>query len=224
MDDILNPQYRSDSQYATKTHKDIRRHVLYHETMNLRSRNRVAAMRATQRIALQRFRAKGFEQVTIEEIAEAAGMAASTVFRHFGTKEQLVLWEEHEAELDRQLESRLAKQTPLAALRDAFIETLAGRYEEDLDFQLRRIQYIYATADLHAAAIEASFQSRSELAAALKSCLSRKNRHVADLLAGAALLALDVAMERWQAGDARESLSSHIQSAFDELTQLETIS
>ena len=191
--------------------------------MSLRERNRMASMRTTQRIALEQFSRSGFDAVTVEQIASEAGMAASTVFRHFGTKEQLVLWDEHVAMLERSLGRRLGKQSPLSAICEAFIETLASCYEEDLAFQLSRVKFIYATPALHAAAIEADYAARTELSAALGRVLSKQNAPAAGLLAGAALLALDVAIERWQAKDAKLSLADCIADAFADLARLDTL-
>lgn len=191
--------------------------------MGLRERNRVSAMRATQRLALQRFVSEGFAAVTVESIAMDSGMAASTVFRHFGSKENLVLWDEHDAEIDNDLSSRLGRQPPLLALRDAFKETLAQRYTDDLDFQLQRVQYIYATKELHGAAVEADYQARAELTSALNSTLSKPHKNNAALVAGAALLALEIAIDRWQASDAGLPLTQCIDEEFSNLLRLEDV-
>lgn len=191
--------------------------------MGLRERNRVSAMRSTQRVALKRFLNEGFDQVTVESIAAEVGMAASTVFRHFGTKEHLILWDEHEVEIDQAIARNLAQQPPLLALRDAFNESLAERYSTELDFQLQRIRYIYATTELHAAAVEADYRARAELARALESTLSSSHRKSATLVAGAALLALDIALDQWQATNAEHPLKDCINNAFQNLLRLEKI-
>lgn len=188
--------------------------------MGLRERNRRAAMRETQRVALRRFRADGFDEVRVEEIAEEVGIAASTIYRHFGTKEQLVLWDEHDTEIDAALGRHLGKQPPLLAIRDALIESLAERYQGDLDFELDRVSYIYETEQLHAAAVEDDFRDRDELTTALRSVLPRRERAAAALVAGAALLALDVAMERWQADRGETPLQACIVEAFATLERL----
>lgn len=191
--------------------------------MNLRERNRISAMRSAQRVALTRFINEGFDQVTVESIAAEVGMAASTVFRHFGTKERLVLWDEHDAEIDKAIGRHLTKQPPLLALRDAFNESLVARYSSEQAFQLQRVSYIFATTELHAAAVEADYRARAELTNALQSTLSRRHRKSAALIAGAALLALDIALERWQAGKAKDSLKKCIDDAFGDLLRLEEI-
>ena len=169
------------------------------------------------------FETNGFGAVTVASIADEVGMAASTLYRHFPTKEHLVLWDEHDPVIDRALEQRLGKQRPLEAIRDAFVEELSSAYEGDVDFQLRRIKYIYATEQLHAAAVEADLTARAELAVGLAHFLSRKNRSAAPIMAGAALVALDVAFERWAQSDGKTPLRSLVASAFDQLEDLTTI-
>ncbi|ROR72363.1 TetR family transcriptional regulator [Bogoriella caseilytica] len=51
-------------------------------------------MRHVQSVALGLFLERGFEAVTVEEVAERSEVSASTVYRYFGTKEGLVLHDE----------------------------------------------------------------------------------------------------------------------------------
>jgi len=189
--------------------------------VSLRQRNRINAMRHTQRVALPMFINQGFDSVTVSDIATEVEVAASTIYRHFDTKEAIVLWDEHDAAIDEALTHRLEKNHPaLPAIRDVFVETLGARYHDDLEFQLQRIKYIYATEQLHAAAVEADFSNRAELIRALEHFLSKKHKSAAGIIAGSALLALDVAMDEWQKHDAKKPLSSLIATAFDQLEHL----
>jgi AcrR family transcriptional regulator len=191
--------------------------------VSLRERNRTNAKVLVQRTGLALFYEHGFDEVTVGRIADAAGMAASSVYRHFPTKEDIVLWDEHDEAIDEALTRQLKKLPPLQAMRTVFVETLGHRYDADIEFQLQRIKYIYATEQIHAAAIEADLRNRIELSDGLRHALGRKNRDAAPILAGAALLAVDVAVERWQANDANKPLSVYLNGAFDALTTMATI-
>jgi len=191
--------------------------------VTLRQRNRLNAMRTTQRAALAMFIERGFDKVTVGEIADEVDMAASTIYRHFSTKEAIVIWDEHDSAIDTALAAALKVLAPLEALRSAFANELSTRYDADLDFQLKRIQYIYATEQLHAAALEADLRNRGDLTQALEHFLSKPNRPAATVIAGAALLALDVAIDRWQTENAKRPLAVHIAETFDHLKHLGTL-
>lgn len=195
--------------------------------VGLRERNRRTAMRDTQREALRLFRDRGFTNVSVDEIAANLGMAPSTVFRHFGTKEALVLWDQHDSALEAALTKNLIESvktgSPFYALRDVFIDTLASRYRDDLEFELQRVRLIYRTEALHAAAIEAQFAEREELTAALKQLLTPSHKSAASLLAGAALLALDSAVEAWQAANGKADLGTLVHDAFATLESLASV-
>jgi AcrR family transcriptional regulator len=189
-----------------------------------RQRARLAALQETQRVALDLFTERGFDSVTVEDIASSVGMAASTIYRHFGTKEGIVLWHEYDAQIEAALMERLGQLPPLDAIRDALIDVLANQWEGgDDDFQLRRIRFIYQTEQLHAAAVEADFRDRAELEAGLRRILTAPNRDAAPILAGAALLALDVAVDRWQQSNGRRKLADHITEAFRTLADLDDL-
>jgi AcrR family transcriptional regulator len=191
--------------------------------MTLREKNRRRMLYETQREAMKLFLSRGFDSVLVEDIAEAVGVAGSTIYRHFKTKEGIVLWDEHDEALGAGLTDRLSSQAPLEAIRDAFVQTLAKRYQTDFDFQLTRVSFIYATPALHTAAIKADFRAREELTQALAHTLSKKHKAAAQLLAGASLLALDVAMDRWQQGKGKRGLDTLIAAEFDRLAGLAAI-
>lgn len=56
-----------------------------------RERKRLATSAAVRRAALELFLDRGFDAVSVEEVAERADVSPSTVYRHFPTKEDLVL-------------------------------------------------------------------------------------------------------------------------------------
>ena len=62
-----------------------------HNPLPLRERQRAQLVNEVRRVALQLFAERGFDAVTIDDIAARVGASRSTVFRVVDTKESLVL-------------------------------------------------------------------------------------------------------------------------------------
>ena len=86
---------------------------------SLRERKKRATRRRIAEVALRLFAERGFEDVTVAEVAAAADVSVKTVFNYFPTKEDLVLdgREEIEAELVRAVRGRAPGEPVLAAVR-----------------------------------------------------------------------------------------------------------
>lgn len=181
----------------------------------LRKRNRLAAMRTVQSVALDLFEAQSFEEVTVEDIAEAAGVSPSTVYRHFGTKERLVLWDELDERIDTALAAHLGKAEPYASLCRAFVEAHEGLSPAELKLLRRRMQLIDRVDILGAHMAGALEQGRIDLQRALAKVHRRKPDDLKlELTARIALAALLTGLERWQKQGPRSSLPGHLASAF----------
>jgi AcrR family transcriptional regulator len=77
------------------------------------------------RVAVELFAVRGYEQVTVDEIAAAAEMSQRTFFRYFATKDEVVL-EYAEHLTDRVVavfRDRARSEGPVTALRNAFVVT-----------------------------------------------------------------------------------------------------
>jgi AcrR family transcriptional regulator len=77
------------------------------------------------RVAIRLFVEHGFDSVTVDDIAAAAGSSPRTFFRYFATKDEVVL--DYERRLQERLlvalRSRPLEEGPVEALRKAYIET-----------------------------------------------------------------------------------------------------
>jgi AcrR family transcriptional regulator len=84
-----------------------------------RTRKRLATRQKISDIVSRLFVERGFDQVTVDEIAEAADVARMTVFNHFRRKEDMFfdLDEEGREDLLVTLEKRDANISPIEALR-----------------------------------------------------------------------------------------------------------
>ncbi|MGA4844053.1 TetR/AcrR family transcriptional regulator [Streptomyces sp. G45] len=76
--------------------------------------------------ALELFLARGYDQVSIREVADAADVSTTTVFKHFSGKEALVFDQDadREAALVAAVRERAAGQSVLDALRQHALDTL----------------------------------------------------------------------------------------------------
>lgn len=183
------------------------------EVMGLRQRNRLAAMRIVQDTAVALFERNGYDATTIETIAESSGVSTATIYRHFGNKETIVLWDERETVIDGELERRLGRQPPLEAFRDAAIAAFDQR--DDLDLLRRRLKLVYDHPAILGVAAQIEARNRSELAAAFAATRGRRRASINDeVTAAVALTALDVAFTRWQRNNSTRRLARTITDAF----------
>uniref|UniRef100_A0AAU2UXG5 TetR/AcrR family transcriptional regulator n=1 Tax=Streptomyces sp. NBC_00003 TaxID=2903608 RepID=A0AAU2UXG5_9ACTN len=98
--------------------------------MGLRERKRRQTYEAVSETAIALFLERGFDKVSVAEVAAAAGISKPTLFRYFPAKEDLVLhrFADHEDEAARVVAAGRAEGiAPLPALRAHFREGLERR-------------------------------------------------------------------------------------------------
>ncbi|MCF3102317.1 TetR family transcriptional regulator [Streptomyces roseoverticillatus] len=88
--------------------------------MGRRERKKAATRKAIADAALRLFLERGYDEVGIREIADAADVSTTTLFKHFPVKEALVFDEDadHEARLLAAVRERPEGRSIPAALRD----------------------------------------------------------------------------------------------------------
>ncbi|MDJ0380022.1 TetR/AcrR family transcriptional regulator [Streptomyces sp. G-G2] len=102
------------------------------EPLGRRERKKAATRKALADTALRLFLEKGFDQVKVAEIAEAADTALTTLFAHFpGGKEALVL--EDGGEREAALTAAVRERPEGLGILDALRDFLAGRGTFDPD-------------------------------------------------------------------------------------------
>src|SRR4051812_38776518 len=110
----------------------------------LRESWRLQAMRVIQECALDLFDAKGFDSVTIAEVASAADVSPSSIYRYFGTKEGLLVTDEFDQMTPKDLEQLLTLQDPIGSL-----VAIVQRYEapdspeDGAPVAWRRVRYFF---------------------------------------------------------------------------------
>ncbi|MEZ0351709.1 TetR/AcrR family transcriptional regulator [Mycobacterium sp. pR1184] len=102
-------------------------------TGSLRDRRRAQLLTQIQHTAFELFAKHGFDAVTTEEIASAAGISISTYFRHAPTKEGLLVDPVREAigEIVRSYSARPPGESAVEALIQVFV--IRARNADELD-------------------------------------------------------------------------------------------
>ncbi|WP_461058635.1 TetR family transcriptional regulator [Streptomyces pseudoechinosporeus] len=92
----------------------------------LRERKKQRMYQDVSEVAIGLFLERGFDAVSVAEIAAAAEISKPTLFRYFPAKEDLVLhrFADHEDEAARVVDERSEGQSPLDALRVHFLDGL----------------------------------------------------------------------------------------------------
>ncbi len=100
------------------------------ERPNLHELRRTRTRAALRQVALKRFASEGFGNVTVEQLAQEAGVTERTFFRHFPTKEA-VLFQDYDTQVEWLAEA-LAQRPPSESLFDAVFASVAS-YPYDVE-------------------------------------------------------------------------------------------
>lgn len=120
----------------------------------LRERKKAKTRAAIQHEALALFRHQGYETTTMEQIAERAEVAVSTVFRHFPAKEDLVLRDEYDPLLVEAFSAVPPGIKPVEAVRQALGTVLSGLSAEEMADMRDRAALALAVPALRAAMLD----------------------------------------------------------------------
>lgn len=187
--------------------------------MGLREQKVEATRRDIVSAALELFGARGFDETTVEEIAERAVVAPRTIYRHFDSKESIV-FAEFDDETERVIE-RLREhcRTGVSTSRvfDAFVDHFDDRQHNALFRTLARL-----TRENLALANRAE-QWRRELAEGIASataeCEGRDEPSLADHARAAAVVAAcATAITEWTRHGHEPDLAQLVRRAQQALT------
>jgi AcrR family transcriptional regulator len=98
--------------------------------LGLRERKKLRTRQAIREAARRLIERRGYDNTTIEQIAAAAEVSPSTVFRYFPSKESMVLTDDYAASSVEFLLARPADEPPLVALRESLTGMARVLYED----------------------------------------------------------------------------------------------
>ncbi len=173
--------------------------------VGLREQYRRTAMREIQERALDLFDERGFDGVTIEAVAAAAGVSASSVYRYFGTKEGLLAIDEFDAMSDESLVELLDPADPVGSL--VRVVSSFERSSADRDaIARRRIRYFFEVPSVRTAAL-ATLDRAAERLAPMLAAGGRLGGVEARVTANALAFGYFAALEQWYREGASGSIA-----------------
>lgn len=188
----------------------------------LRAQRRAETQRAIQAHAVRLFSERGYDATTVTDVAEAAGVSPMTVYRHFATKEDLVLVDQRERLVAERIAASSAAQ-PLVrrigkALVDAAAALTGGGNGDDPtaneQFLLARLRLMIATPALRAKHLDNNYALQQAIVDALgDGAADPDTAFHAHAAAGACLAAMHTALVRWAEDDGRTELPDLIAKA-----------
>jgi AcrR family transcriptional regulator len=174
-----------------------------------------------QEVALDLFEARGYDAVSIDEIARAAEVGPATIYRNFGTKERIVMWDDYDPMLLEALARELTSPGDvLDAVYRGLSAALAQHYRQDHARILRRTRLILTAPALVQASADDVRVMRERLTELFLTSKRARDRLEARVFAGAITAALESAMEHWLAAGGQDSLAKDIAMAFRRLRHL----
>jgi AcrR family transcriptional regulator len=172
-----------------------------------------------EQAALELYGERGFDQTTVAEIAERAGLTERTFFRHFADKREVLF---SGGELLTDLLARTAAGAPDSATQidaaAAGLNAIGARLQERHDFARERARIIAATPELQ----ERELIKLASMAAALADALHERGiaERAASLVAEVAIAVFRTAFERWVEETNQCELPELIRQSLDELKAL----
>jgi AcrR family transcriptional regulator len=149
-----------------------------------------------QQAALTLYGERGFDNTTVAEIAEHAGLTKRTFFRYFADKREVLFWgsEALEELFVTEVGAAPESSAPLDAVTAA-LDAAAAMFEERRELAARRQQIIAANTELQ----ERELVKLASLAGAVAEALRRRgvDDPAAILTAEAGITVFRVAFERW---------------------------
>ncbi|MFE6024312.1 TetR/AcrR family transcriptional regulator [Streptomyces niveus] len=177
-------------------------------------KTRVAIREATYRLITD----QGYEATTVEQIAAAAEVSPSTVFRYFPTKEDIVLTDEFDPVMEAAIRARPADEPPLESLRAVLRQAVEAILADQPEELLQRSKLMLEIPAVRARMTETMTETSLLLSRAVA---DRTGRDEGDLevrvFTASVMAALREVTIYWAEHDQKENLAVLVDRALDSL-------
>jgi len=121
---------------------------------SLRERKKAKTRAAIQEHALRLIHEQGYDETTVEQIADAAEVSPSTFFRYFPTKEDVVMYDAFDPLLIEAFRAQPAGLGPIQAMRAAIRTIFGSLPHEEIERQRERATLVFSVPELRAAMLD----------------------------------------------------------------------
>ena len=194
--------------------------------MDLRQRRRAETRRAIQSHALRLFAERGYDSTTVADVAHAAGVSPMTLYRHFPTKEDLVLSDQYDRLIAEQIAATPAAGSLVHRIGSTLVQVAriavgsgadaagdASPSPGDEEF-LDRVRLMISTPALRARHWDSQFATQKAIVDAVCDDPADPDLEFRTWVAAAACLAaMNVALMRWAEQDGGPDLPALIADA-----------
>lgn len=162
-------------------------------------------------VALQLFADRGYDQTTVADIAAQAGVTPMTFFRHFASKERVVIDDPYDPAMAEAVLSQPSELPVLERVRRGLLAAWDQVSADEEDEVRRRLQIGASHAGLRARMRESSADTEAAIVEVLVA--DGVARFDATVAAAAVLGALTAALLQWATGQGPSSLGEAVTGA-----------
>ncbi len=130
----------------------------------LRERKKARTRALIQEHALRLFLGQGYDATSIEQIADAAEVSPSTVFRYFPTKPDLVIYDDLDDRMIAAYRAQPPGMGPVEALRVALRSSFEELASADIAIQAERATLMTGVPELRSAMLDELVRTMHEIA------------------------------------------------------------
>ena len=183
-----------------------------------REQKRERTRNALREAAFQLFAEHGYDDTTVARIAAQAGVSHMTFFRHFPSKEDVVLQDDYDPMLEELVRAQPLEKPPLRRVRDAVMSAVPAVYAQEREALLLRSRLLLTTPTLRSRMGESLSGSRTAFERGLSDPSEAEAPPLATrAVASAGVAALTTAITVWVEGGGVADLPALMDEAFGAL-------
>lgn len=165
--------------------------------------------------ALELFEAQGYRATTITQIAAAAGVTPMTFFRHFPTKDSVLVTDPYDPLIAEAIAVQPLDLPALERVRRGFLAALDAITPTEDATARRRVALVAASPELRGAMVASTQATQDAIVDRLVA--QGMDRLTAAVVTAACLAGISAALLSWPAMDSDVSLGTVVRQALEQL-------